>query len=194
MSAKLPENPNENIRYDPRALRVIYMAGGCFWGVQAYFARVPGVAATQAGYANGRTERAGYHDLKQTGHAETVEVRYDPARVSLTELAQRLFAVIDPVSVNRQGGDAGTQYRTGLYYTDPADRPVLEAAVAAEQKKHREPVATEVAELRNFCRAEEYHQEYLEKNPGGYCHIDFAALSRFGGGDAPAQAAGPSRP
>lgn len=189
-SANLPENPNEGVRYDPKALRTVYLAGGCFWGVQAYFARIPGVAATRVGYANGKTERAAYEELKRTGHAETVEVRYDPARVSLSELARRLFAVIDPVSVNRQGGDAGTQYRTGLFYTDPADRPVLLGAVAREQRKHREPVATEVLPLQNFCPAEEYHQDYLEKNPGGYCHIDFSALQRF----APEEAAGEEKP
>lgn len=175
-SNHLPVNPNEGVDYSGRALKEIWLAGGCFWGVEAYFARIPGVARTDVGYANGRTAHPSYHDLKDTGHAETVHVRYDPEKVSLSALLRRYFRIIDPLSVNRQGGDAGTQYRTGVYFRDEADGEAVRAFVAEEQKKYDRPIATEVMPLRNFYSAEEYHQKYLEKNPGGYCHVDFSSL------------------
>jgi len=134
------------------------------------------VAETTAGYANGKTKTASYRTLGITGHAETVHIHYDPGRIALSELLRHFFTIIDPVSVNRQGNDAGVQYRTGIYYTDEADRPVILAAAAEAQKKHRRPLATEIKRLEHFVPAEEYHQDYLEKNPGGYCHVDFSAL------------------
>lgn len=151
----------------------IYLAGGCFWGMEKYLASVRGVQATEVGYANGKTENPSYEDVcrRDTGHAETVRVAYDPAVVPLPFLLALYFDAVDPVSVNRQGGDHGTQYRTGIYYTDPADRPVIEQALSDLQTRCREPVAIELKPLENFFAAEAYHQRYLEKNPGGYCHI-----------------------
>lgn len=173
---RLPDNPNLGVRFNPEALRDIWFAGGCFWGVQAYFDRIYGVAETSVGYANGKTENPAYETLHETGHAETVQVRYDPGMVSLATLLDYFFRVIDPTSVNRQGNDAGAQYRTGVYYTDEADLPAIRQAVAAQQAKHAAPLATEVLPLSHYYPAEEYHQDYLDKNPGGYCHINFAAL------------------
>lgn len=174
----LPANPNLNLDYSGLPLSVIHLAGGCFWGAEAYLARVPGVARTSVGYANGRTERPTYEEVcwANTGHAETVEVWYDPARLPLQDLLAQFFLIIDPTLMNRQGNDKGTQYRSGIYYSDPADRPVIEAVVAREQNKYRLPIVTEVLPLQRYDRAEDYHQNYLEKNPQGYCHVSFQTL------------------
>jgi len=176
MTFSLPENPNSGVDFSGAKMRVIYLAGGCFWGVAAYFSHVYGVKSTVAGYANGLTENPGYYDIKNTGHAETVRVEYDPARVTLESLITCFFTIIDPTLLNRQGGDVGTQYRTGIYYEDAVDLPIIEAAVVREKEKHLEPVLTEVQRLKGFYDAEEYHQDYLEKNPNGYCHVDFSSL------------------
>lgn len=152
----------------------IYLAGGCFWGTEHLMSLVPGVIATEAGYANSRVAHPSY-EMVCTGHtgaAETVEVTYESDRIGLSDILFLYFRSIDPVSVNRQGGDTGTQYRTGIYYANPADLPVIEAVVATVARRYEEPLAVEVAPLRNFYVAEEYHQNYLEKNPGGYCHVN----------------------
>lgn len=153
--------------------KTIYLAGGCFWGVEKYFSLLPGVVATETGYANGRTQNPTYEEVcrANTGHAEAVKVDYDPARLSLPFLLEKYYEVIDPVSVNKQGNDAGVQYRTGIYYVDASDKPVIEASLRELQKKYDRPLAIEVQPLVQFARAEEYHQDYLDKNPNGYCHI-----------------------
>lgn len=159
--------------------KTIYLAGGCFWGMQGYFDRLPGVISTFVGYANGHTENPTYEEVchMNTGHAETLQVNYDANRISLAELLSRYYRVIDPVSVNRQGNDMGTQYRTGIYYVDAGDLPVIMASLDQLQKRHVQPLAIEVEPLRHFFPAEEYHQKYLDKNPGGYCHINLALAS-----------------
>lgn len=159
-------------------MKEIYLAGGCFWGVQAFFSRVPGVAETVSGYANGRTENPTYEDVCRcdTGHAEAVRVRYDPSIVSPERLLELFFRIIDPTQLNRQGNDAGRQYRSGIYYVDEEDRAVAEAALARVRGSLMKPVMTELLPLANFCPAEDYHQDYLRKNPGGYCHVDFSIL------------------
>lgn len=154
----------------------IWFAGGCFWGVEAYFARIPGVAGTNVGYANGKTANPSYYDIKHTGHAETVQVSYDPRKVSLHTLLEYFFNIIDPTSINKQGNDIGTQYRTGIYYKDKNDLATIQAAVGKIQRKYKKPVITEVLPLENYYPAEENHQDYLKKNPGGYCHIDLSSL------------------
>ena len=154
--------------------KTVYLAGGCFWGCQKYFDLIPGVMETQVGYANGPTENPTYEDVKHdSGHAETVRVVYDPQKLPLDALLEKYFLVIDPTAVNRQGWDAGIQYRTGIYYTDPADEEVIREALRSLAKKYDAPIAVECLPLQNFYPAEEYHQKYLEKNPGGYCHIHF---------------------
>lgn len=164
-------------------MKTIYLAGGCFWGVQKYFDQFEGVLETEAGYANGPDSAPGYRDVcAGSGHAETVRIVYDETRISLTALLEAYFAVIDPLSVNRQGGDRGVQYRTGIYYTEEAQLPELRAAYAEEEKKAGAPLAVELMPIKNFFPAEEYHQKYLEKNPGGYCHIPASRFSR-GSGD-----------
>ena len=151
----------------------IYLAAGCFWGAQRYFDLLSGVVKTEVGYANGRTAAPTYEQVKHenTGHAETVCVEYDPERITLSELLRQYFKVIDPVSINRQGDDAGTQYRTGIYYTDPADLKTIKDELSELSTHYTEPIAVEALPLENFYTAEEYHQKYLDKNPTGYCHI-----------------------
>nr|WP_232462254.1 bifunctional peptide-methionine (S)-S-oxide reductase MsrA/peptide-methionine (R)-S-oxide reductase MsrB [Neisseria chenwenguii] len=155
-------------------LKTIYLAGGCFWGLEAYFQRIDGVADAVSGYANGKTDKPSYEDVvyRNTGHAETVRVTYDADKLSLSDILQYYFRVIDPTSLNKQGNDRGTQYRTGIYYTDPAEKAVIAAALQKEQKKFSAPLVVENLPLKQFAEAEEYHQDYLIKNPNGYCHID----------------------
>ena len=155
-------------------LKDIYFAGGCFWGVEEYFSRIPGVYDVTSGYANGNTDNPTYEDViyNGTGHAETVHVQYDPDIVSLKTLTEQFFCIIDPLSINRQGNDVGSQYRTGVYYTDATDVTVIKAVVNTEQQYYDREIAVEVLPLMHYCLAEEYHQDYLKKNPGGYCHID----------------------
>lgn len=157
----------------------IFLAGGCFWGTEHLFSLIAGVENTVAGYANSRVTYPTYEQVctGSTGAAETVEVEYDDEEVSLTELLTIYFRSIDPTTLNRQGNDRGTQYRTGIYYTDPADLPVIEALVATVQRRYPEPLAVEITLLENFYPAELYHQQYLDKNPGGYCHIDPALFA-----------------
>lgn len=151
----------------------IYLAGGCFWGLEKYLSLIPGIEHTQVGYANGKTINPTYEEVchNNTGHAETVKVVYNPGRISLAELLELYYEVIDPVSVNRQGADAGEQYRTGIYYINDRDLPVIEKSIEKLQQKYEKPVAIEVKPLMNYSPAEDYHQKYLDKNPNGYCHI-----------------------
>ena len=155
--------------------KTIYLAGGCFWGCQKYFDLIDGVLSTSVGYANGPTENPTYEQVKHehTGHAETVRILYDPQKLPLEALLQKYYQIIDPTAVNHQGEDYGIQYRTGIYYTDPADEPVVSRALAELAKQYDAPLAVENKPLENYYLAEEYHQKYLEKNPGGYCHIHF---------------------
>lgn len=154
--------------------KTIYLAGGCFWGLEAYFQRIDGVVDAVSGYANGKTSNPSYEDVvrRNTGHAETVKVTYDTAKLSLDDILQYYFRVVDPTSLNKQGNDRGTQYRTGVYYTNPAEKTVIAAALKKEQGKYSLPIVVENLPLKHFYEAEEYHQDYLIKNPNGYCHID----------------------
>lgn len=152
----------------------IWLAGGCFWGVEAYFKQLEGVLKTTVGYANGNTENPGYYDIPKTGHAETVRILYEPNKISLRRILEYYFTVIDPTVLNRQGPDIGAQYRTGIYYKEISDLPVILKFLEEKQKKYSKPIVTEVKVLENFYPAEEYHQDYLKKNPGGYCHIDLS--------------------
>ena len=156
----------------------IYLAGGCFWGLEAYFSRIKGVEKTSVGYANGQVETTNYQLLKETDHAETVEVVYNPEQVSLREILRYYFRVIDPLSVNQQGNDRGRQYRTGVYYTNPADLSIIESVFAEEEAQVGQKLAVEREALRHYILAEDYHQDYLQKNPTGYCHIDVTEADR----------------
>lgn len=153
--------------------KVIYFAGGCFWGTEHFFKLINGVIKTQVGYANGITEAPTYQEVctNTTHHAETVMVTYDPEKIPLRFLLEMYFKAIDPTLLNQQGHDVGTQYRTGIYYTDEADVPIIKEVYQEEQKKYKKKMVTEVEPLNCFYTAEEYHQDYLDKNPEGYCHL-----------------------
>ena len=185
---RYPPNPNVLVDYANNGLRDIWLAGGCFWGVEAYMARVYGVADAVSGYANGTVDNPSYSQVVggKTGHAETVHVRYDPTRVSLETLLDHYFTLIDPTSVNRQGNDRGAQYRTGIYYKDVSDRAVIDQVIDRVRQSLDKPIATEVTPLTAFWPAEDYHQDYLEKEPDGYCHVDFDPLFRVKGRIDPA--------
>ncbi len=162
-------------------MKTIYLAGGCFWGTQRFFDQFDGVLFTEAGYANGPTEAPSYQQVKAgSGHAETVRIDYDESVITLTELLGYYFLTIDPLSVNRQGEDEGVQYRTGIYYTDPEQLTEIKPVMDAKETELGAKPAVEVLPLESFYTAEEYHQKYLVKNPGGYCHIrpELMALSK----------------
>ncbi|NLL92317.1 MAG: peptide-methionine (R)-S-oxide reductase MsrB [Ruminococcaceae bacterium] len=158
-------NYNENIKE-------IYLGAGCFWGTEEAFRLLEGVVSTEVGYANGGGFNTSYSEISKTGHAEVLKLRYDSNRIHLAEILDRYFLIIDPFSINRQGNDIGRQYRTGIYYTDISDLPVIKATIDYQNELHGREVAVETEELKNYVRAEEYHQKYLVKNPGGYCHIN----------------------
>ena len=154
-------------------IKDIYLAGGCFWGTEHFFKQIEGVIETEVGFANGNTENPTYKEVytDETGYAETVHVKYNPDVVSLNFLLQMFFKAIDPTSLNKQGHDEGTRYRTGIYYTNNDDVCIIEKALNDEQKKYEQPLVVENLPLKNFYTAEEYHQDYLDKNPNGYCHL-----------------------
>lgn len=153
-------------------MKTIYLAGGCFWGMQRFLDQFDGVKETEVGYANGPDRAPSYREVcDNSGHAETVRVEYDETVLSLPALLRFYFQVIDPTSVNRQGMDSGIQYRTGIYYTDESQLPDVETVYREVEEKEGRPLAVEVGPIENFFSAETYHQKYLEKNPGGYCHI-----------------------
>ena len=167
------------------AIREIVLAGGCFWGTQKFLSRLHGVIKTEAGYANGGGGQPTYEEVcRSSGHAEAVWVRYDDRLITLPFLLSLYAETIDPTALNHQGGDHGIQYRTGIYYIDPDDRAAAEALIAALAEKQAglvgggKPIVIEVAPLTDFWPAEDYHQDYLDKFPGGYCHINHVKMDR----------------
>ena len=156
------------------SVKEIYLAGGCFWGVEGYFQRLDGILETEVGYANGNTEETTYEDLKKTDHVEALYVKYDENKISLTEIVDHLFRIIDPTSVDKQGGDIGRQYRTGIYSTDDAVLDRVKYLVDLKRKDYDKEIVVEIEKLNNYITGEEYHQDYLEKNPMGYCHVDLS--------------------
>lgn len=178
MKALLPQNPNTKIEFKKENLKEIYIAGGCFWGVQAYYSRIPGVKESISGYANGTKENPTYQEVctGTTGHTETVKIVYDKTIVSLEKLVEIFFKIVDPTQRNRQSNDIGTQYRSGIYYLDENEKEIIDKIVESKRANYENPIVTEVEKLKCFYEAEEYHQAYLDKNPGGYCHVNFDTL------------------
>lgn len=156
-------------------IREIYLAGGCFWGTEHFFKLIGGVVDTEVGFANGNTDNPTYEEVytDTTGHAETVRIRYDVSKLSLEFLLTMFFKAIDPTSVNKQGHDEGTRYRTGVYYTDLSDLAVINKVFVREQEKLNTEIAVEKEPLKCFFPASAYHQDYLDNNPEGYCHLPF---------------------
>lgn len=159
-------------------MKTIYFAGGCFWGTEHYMSQFDGVVETTVGYANGSVADPAYEEVytDQTGHVECVKVVYDDELISLATLCRLFFRSIDPLLLNRQGGDIGTRYRTGIYWNDTDDQAVVEEVYAEIQRKYNEPLVVEKSPLKCFYSAEEYHQKYLVKNPEGYCHLSLSTL------------------
>ena len=178
---KPSDTAGEEIMYKDTAENVIYLAGGCFWGMEQLMQSIPGVIDAQSGYANGTCEAdANYPTVYKgnTGFRETVRVEYDPDQVSLDALLLAYFYVIDPTVENQQGNDRGSQYQTGVYYTNDKAKEAVER-IAEIERSHAEKFFVEIGPLRNYFPAEAYHQDYLEKNPGGYCHIPKAEMELF---------------
>ena len=155
-------------------MKEIYLAGGCFWGIQKYIDQFDGIESSVVGYANGNTQYPTYQDVKsqKSGHTETVHVYYDEKKISLIEFLEKFYIVIDPTSLIKQGDDDGIWYRVGIYYVDSVDIETIFDVTNDERKKYDKEFVIEIGPLVNFYPAEEYHQKYLDKNPQGYCHID----------------------
>ncbi len=160
-------------------LNVIYLAGGCFWGVEAFISRLKGVNQTEVGYANGIDLAPTYEKVcsGRTGHAETVKVTYNPGFISLEEILEKYYMIIDPYAKNRQGPDVGTQYRTGVFWQDESQKKIVLKFFAKKQDETNEKIHVEVGPIHCFYTAEEYHQKYLERHPEGYCHVDLNLIN-----------------
>lgn len=154
-------------------MKTIFLAAGCFWGAQHYLKQIRGVVETETGFANGDTEKPTYEEVytDRTGYAEAVRVVFDPEVLPLRKLLNLYFDCIEPTSVNRQGNDEGTRYRTGIYYIEPEDYLTIKEVFDEVQRGYSAPLAVEVGPIRNFYAADEYHQDYLDKHPDGYCHL-----------------------
>lgn len=155
-------------------MKTIVIAGGCFWGVEAYMSRINGIIETVVGYANGEKKNPTYNEvcIGNTGHAEACLISYDENIVSLEKILYKFWGIIDPTVSNRQGPDIGNQYRSGIYYTDKLDLDIILKTKSEVQSSYKKPIVTELQPLSCFYNAEDYHQNYLQKNPGGYCHIN----------------------
>lgn len=170
--APAPENRG---RAMPENIETAVLAGGCFWGMEELIRALPGVVETRVGYAGGGLRNPSYEDVKKgdTGHAESIEVKYDPSKLSYGALLDFFFRIHDPTTPNRQGNDIGTQYRSAIFYSSPERKAEAAAAIkrAAASGRWKRPVTTSLEPAGEFWPAEEYHQDYLKKNPGGYtCH------------------------
>ncbi|MCI5647858.1 MAG: peptide-methionine (S)-S-oxide reductase MsrA [Fusicatenibacter sp.] len=153
--------------------KVIYLAGGCYWGVEKYMSSVKGVTKTTVGFANGKTEAPTYEQVlhEDTGYAETVRVEYAPEAIALPVLLQLFYKIIDPAAGLPEGEETGYQYRNGVYYTSEEDEKVVLASREKLEKTSEKALTMETCPLEKFWPAEEYHQKYLDKNPTGYCHV-----------------------
>lgn len=159
-------------------MKQIVLAGGCFWGVEAYFKRIRGVIQTKVGYTDGDTVNPSYRAVctGKTHHVEACEIFYDENIISLEKILEHLFRIIDPTSLNKQGGDIGTQYRTGVYYEVASDENIIRSFIKKQQENYADEIVVEVKKQTTFYDAEEYHQDYLTKNPMGYCHVNLSHI------------------
>lgn len=159
--------------------KVIYLAGGCFWGVEAYFKQLDGVIDTEVGYANGKEGETDYDKVNETGHAETLKLTYDPQILPLRKVLSYYYYIINPFTINRQGNDRGSQYRTGIFTVDEEDKKMAQEFLWEKQEKEEEKIQVLVEDLKNFIKAEDYHQDFLDKNPSGYCHVNLNDVPEF---------------
>lgn len=161
-------------------LKTIVLAGGCFWGVEEYYRRLIGITDTSVGYAQGTVDNPSYKEVcsGETNHTEAVLLTYDQREISLHAVLDHFFRIIDPTSLNQQGGDIGTQYRTGVYPDNDNDLLIIKDFIDARQSEYDKKIVVEVEKLRNFFPAEDEHQLYLHRNPNGYCHVDFSKANK----------------
>ena len=162
-------------------MKTIYLAAGCFWGSQAFFDQMKGVVKTSVGYANGNKANPKYEELKQgkANHAETVKIEYDERIIPLEKILDYFLFIIDPYSVNHQGEDYGIQYRTGVFFEDNTmEEEIRSYFQKREEELNQGKFAILIEPLKNFYLAEEYHQDYLKKNPHGYCHVDLNRIEK----------------
>lgn len=155
-------------------MKKIWLAGGCFWGVEAYFLQLKGVLDTRVGYGQGITDQPTYQQVCSgtTGFTEVCEVTYDEKLLPLPKLLEHFFRIIDPTSINRQGPDRGTQYRSGVYYSSDDEKEIIVNFINERQQHYMDSIVVEVEPVKSFFPAEDYHQRYLEKTPDGYCHVN----------------------
>jgi peptide methionine sulfoxide reductase msrA/msrB len=172
------ENNKTETNMEGKNIKEIYFAGGCFWGTEHLFQLIRGVVKTEVGYANGKIKDPTYEQVisHTTGFTETVKVKYDADEVDLPLLINIFFKSIDPTTIDRQGNDIGDNYRSGIYSTDQEAEAIVKTEVAKLVKNYKKPVVVETIPLKNFYKAEDYHQDYLDKNPGGYCHIPLSVF------------------
>lgn len=157
-------------------MKTIILAGGCFWGVEAYFQQLTGVTATEVGYADGPFKTPSYEQVcASSGHVEAVKLSFDESVIAFETLLDHFFNIVDPTAVNRQGNDIGRQYRTGFYNLDNEDEETLRAYINLKQSEYTKPITIEIKSGVHYDPAEAYHQNYLKKNPNGYCHINLAS-------------------
>ena len=156
-------------------MKSIVLGGGCFWGVEAYFKQLDGVTDTEVGYINGNGETNYKEVCKGSGHAEAVLIHYDEEMISLKKILDHFFNIIDPTSINKQGPDTGVQYRSGIYNYPVEQLPFIENYLNVRQKEFQKPLQIERATNLTFYSAEEEHQNYLDKNKNGYCHVNLAS-------------------
>lgn len=173
-----PTDPARQVETLKQDERVIYLGGGCFWGVEAYYREFLGIINVEAGYANGESPDTSYRDISRTGHAEVVKLSYDENTISLEEILLHYFRMIDPLSLNKQGNDVGTQYRVGVYSENQATIDRVQVSLDQLQTHYDQEIVIENELIKNYVTAEEYHQDYLSKNPGGYCHIDISQAKK----------------
>ncbi len=158
-------------------MKQIILAGGCFWGVEAYFSRVKGIHSTKVGYIDGASANPTYHDVCQgSGHAEAVLLEYDESSIDLNRILKHFFRIIDPTQYNRQGHDIGKQYRSAIYFSTLEDKQIALDFIESIRPNYEKPIRTVVVPATTFYEAEDYHQKYLDKNPSGYCHVDLNLL------------------
>lgn len=159
--------------------RTIVLGAGCFWGVEAYYKLVPGVLEVESGYANGKSEDTSYPEIAQTGHAEVVKLTYDANKIHLAEILERFYVIVDPLALNRQGNDVGTQYRSGIYYETEEAEEIVERSLDLFHERLGSTSYIEVETLVNYVPAEDYHQNYLEKHPSAYCHVNLSDAKKI---------------
>lgn len=159
-------------------IKEIVIAGGCFWGVEEYYRRLRGIVSTKVGYAQGHVAFPTYEQVLTgtTNHVEACFLCYDDTEMTLEMILDHFFRIVNPCSLNRQGGDFGTQYRTGIYYNDDEEKVIIETFIQKKQQEYKQNIVVENEKLHTFYDAEEYHQAYLQKHPRGYCHVDFSKM------------------